>query len=418
MSSFFLLYYATFGITFADPASSFSYFLISVHHSLLWFIILILFLVYWLLYCIIRNFTWSKYSTTFFNNEFIFILNSYLNYYFYFFTVSLFKLFLSFFSYLSSVFIFLNSNDSYISFFYSWVKPFFLLIEAKLVSFLSSLNANSGLYNSSIYYSFDGFSEVSNFSNNIYLTLNLTKNSLDSSYLSNFFNVYFDLKADSQVINGDLFLSYAFDRKVSTQLFSFFNNAFFFNGLFDSSASYYFDKRNSLGNSLSYYLFTDSPASINNVMSQRMYDDFFSENLERWSSISNEFIASASFRHSSVFELIWGIFPTVILGFILTPSLFLLYSTDEALDPVFSYKVIGHQWYWSYEFSNWVVQEDEQTVLFQSYSFDSEMIETAKLDIGMKRLLETSRHLIVPIELPIKFLITSVMCYMHGLFLH
>lgn len=60
------------------------------------------------------------------------------------------------------------------------------------------------------------------------------------------------------------------------------------------------------------------------------------------------------FKHSFSFEVIWGIFPLSIIGFILVPSLYLLYSLDEDIDPKYTIKVIGHQWYWSYEFNNWV----------------------------------------------------------------
>ena len=60
------------------------------------------------------------------------------------------------------------------------------------------------------------------------------------------------------------------------------------------------------------------------------------------------------FKHSFSFEVIWGVFPLSIIGSILLPSLYLLYSLDEDIDPKYNIKVIGHQWYWRYEFNNWV----------------------------------------------------------------
>lgn len=51
---------------------------------------------------------------------------------------------------------------------------------------------------------------------------------------------------------------------------------------------------------------------------------------------------SQDFRHSFTFELVWAIFPTLIILSILIPSLYLLYSLDEDLDPRYTIKVIGN----------------------------------------------------------------------------
>lgn len=48
-------------------------------------------------------------------------------------------------------------------------------------------------------------------------------------------------------------------------------------------------------------------------------------------------------------ERIWTIFPSLSLLFVAVPSMKILYFTEEILIPSFSLKVIGHQWYWSYE---------------------------------------------------------------------
>jgi cytochrome c oxidase subunit 2 len=53
--------------------------------------------------------------------------------------------------------------------------------------------------------------------------------------------------------------------------------------------------------------------------------------------------------HGTLIEIIWTIFPSVILMFIAIPSFALLYSMDEVVDPAITIKAIGHQWYWSYE---------------------------------------------------------------------
>jgi len=53
--------------------------------------------------------------------------------------------------------------------------------------------------------------------------------------------------------------------------------------------------------------------------------------------------------HGTLIEIIWTIFPSIILMFIAIPSFALLYSMDEVVDPAITIKAIGHQWYWSYE---------------------------------------------------------------------
>lgn len=59
----------------------------------------------------------------------------------------------------------------------------------------------------------------------------------------------------------------------------------------------------------------------------------------------SELLAVRRFRHSTLLEIIWASIPTVIIVLILIPSLYLLYSAEEDLDPEFTLKVIGHQWY-------------------------------------------------------------------------
>lgn len=56
--------------------------------------------------------------------------------------------------------------------------------------------------------------------------------------------------------------------------------------------------------------------------------------------------------HAPVLEIIWTIIPAIILVVIAIPSFALLYSMDEIVDPAFTVKVIGHQWYWTYELTD------------------------------------------------------------------
>ena len=92
---------------------------------------------------------------------------------------------------------------------------------------------------------------------------------------------------------------------------------------------------------------------------------------------------SVKFTHSSLLEIVWTILPAVILMLIAVPSFGLLYSLDELIDPTVTLKVVGHQWYWSYEYSDYATLEGGE-----SLNFDSYMIATEDLTHGSFRLLE------------------------------
>lgn len=115
--------------------------------------------------------------------------------------------------------------------------------------------------------------------------------------------------------------------------------------------------------------------------------------------------------HAPLLEIIWTIIPALILIFIAIPSFSLLYSIDEVIEPLLTIKVIGHQWYWSYEFL-------DPRVIFDLYSgntssdiensFDSYMIADEDLhdNIG-NRLLDVDNKLYLPVETNIRVLVTS-----------
>nr|YP_010610619.1 cytochrome c oxidase subunit II [Opisthoteuthis californiana]WAP91374.1 cytochrome c oxidase subunit II [Opisthoteuthis californiana] len=99
---------------------------------------------------------------------------------------------------------------------------------------------------------------------------------------------------------------------------------------------------------------------------------------------------------SQKIETVWTIIPSLILLFLALPSLRLLYLLDETNDPLLSIKVMGHQWYWSYEYSDFI-----------NIEFDSYMTPTQDLSLGNYRLLETDHHLIVPMKTNIRMIISS-----------
>jgi len=94
--------------------------------------------------------------------------------------------------------------------------------------------------------------------------------------------------------------------------------------------------------------------------------------------------------HGTTIELLWTILPSFILMFIAVPSFALLYSMDEVIDPAITIKAIGHQWYWSYEYSDYNT-EDGKTIEFDSY-----MIQEDDLELGQLRLLEVDDCVVIP----------------------
>nr|YP_009910887.1 cytochrome c oxidase subunit II [Darevskia raddei]QDP70116.1 cytochrome c oxidase subunit II [Darevskia raddei] len=95
-------------------------------------------------------------------------------------------------------------------------------------------------------------------------------------------------------------------------------------------------------------------------------------------------------------EMVWTILPAIILILIALPSLQILYLMDEVNNPHLTIKAIGHQWYWSYEYT------DYENLLFDSY-----MVPTSDLSPGNFRLLEVDHRVVVPMESPIRVLISA-----------
>lgn len=95
-------------------------------------------------------------------------------------------------------------------------------------------------------------------------------------------------------------------------------------------------------------------------------------------------------------ETVWTILPAVTLVFLAVPSLHLLYLTDEINTPSLTIKTVGHQWYWRYEYSD-----------FMNIEFDSYIVPTEELQTGEYRLLEVDNRLVVPINLEVRILVTA-----------
>lgn len=158
--------------------------------------------------------------------------------------------------------------------------------------------------------------------------------------------------------------------------------------------------------------------------------------------------------HNTTLEIVWTIVPTLVLLLIATPSFALIYALDEIVEPELTIRVVGRQWYWTYEFpdnvqlnlpltntsvhhaldetqdSKLVVDQSEQAlksyqllldetkdllniengsvlINIPGFSFNSYIIPTEDLFPGAFRLLETDRRLVLPFGTNIRVLVTS-----------
>nr|YP_009935685.1 cytochrome c oxidase subunit II [Macrosoma conifera]QNS38628.1 cytochrome c oxidase subunit II [Macrosoma conifera] len=98
---------------------------------------------------------------------------------------------------------------------------------------------------------------------------------------------------------------------------------------------------------------------------------------------------------NQMIELIWTIIPAITLIFIALPSLRLLYLLDELNNPLITLKSIGHQWYWSYEYSD-----------LNNIEFDSYMIKSDS-KLNNFRLLDVDNRIILPMNNQIRILVTA-----------
>ena len=107
------------------------------------------------------------------------------------------------------------------------------------------------------------------------------------------------------------------------------------------------------------------------------------------------------FTHGSIIEFVWTIIPALILLAIAGPSFELLYIMDEVLSPTLTIKVVGHQWYWSYEYSDFITESGD------AIDFDSYMIPESDLELGQFRLLDVDNRMIVPVDCHIRLIVTG-----------
>jgi len=97
--------------------------------------------------------------------------------------------------------------------------------------------------------------------------------------------------------------------------------------------------------------------------------------------------------HNTVLEVAWTAIPILILVVIAVPSFKLLYFMDRHDNPDMTIKVIGNQWYWSYE--------------YDGLAFDSYPVADEDIGPGQVRMLSVDNPIVLPVETNIRILQTS-----------
>jgi cytochrome c oxidase subunit 2 len=113
----------------------------------------------------------------------------------------------------------------------------------------------------------------------------------------------------------------------------------------------------------------------------------------------------SKFFHSNELEIVWTSLPAVTLLTLASPSFSLLYSMDEISIPDFSIKILGHQWFWSYEISDFRSCLHTKTLKYACYMLSNEELNNSK---GFFRNLETNKRVILPTNTHMRLLVSAV----------
>jgi len=127
--------------------------------------------------------------------------------------------------------------------------------------------------------------------------------------------------------------------------------------------------------------------------------------------ISNRF---QKWYEENFLETFWTEYPTVLIILLVFPVLIFLFAFEEVEISQWNLivKVIGNQWFWSYELllniGDYI--SDQKTLLISPsiLNFESRIVPEEDLLIDGLRLLEVDNPLILPVNFPIHVYVTSV----------
>jgi cytochrome c oxidase subunit 2 len=100
--------------------------------------------------------------------------------------------------------------------------------------------------------------------------------------------------------------------------------------------------------------------------------------------------------HNTLIEILWTVIPIMILIGIAIPSFRLLYYADRTTEADMTLKIIGNQWYWTYEYPD-----------HGNFTFDANLVRDADLKPGQKRLMTTDNPVVLPVGRKVRLLMTA-----------
>jgi len=133
--------------------------------------------------------------------------------------------------------------------------------------------------------------------------------------------------------------------------------------------------------------------------------------IENFNNEVNKFPIYFSKETESTLDIMFVLFPTAIIAYLIVPAVGYVYNVEYSaaqVETLFNVYVIGHQWYWSYEYEVNVCNDSNLDFLGsdfikQKLAFDS-LLDASATD---SRLLAVDRRLILPSNSYINLLITS-----------
>jgi len=120
---------------------------------------------------------------------------------------------------------------------------------------------------------------------------------------------------------------------------------------------------------------------------------------------SRNAVATAT-THNTFLEIAWTVVPILILVIIAIPSFRLLYFSDKAVNPAFTIKVTGNQWYWTYNYPD-----------LGDFTVESRILPEAdriKQKPTQPRLMAVDEEMVIPKGTTIRIIGTAVGDSMHG----
>jgi cytochrome c oxidase subunit 1 len=114
----------------------------------------------------------------------------------------------------------------------------------------------------------------------------------------------------------------------------------------------------------------------------------------------------AFLQHHVGLEIMWTIIPTFLLSQIMTASFSLLYAIEEMHNPQVTLKIIGHQWYWTYEVCQLFNKQNQKYPIYE-IEFDSFMRPVDEIVDTEIRLLSVDNVVYLPTSVQIRLNFTG-----------